>query len=94
MMQNTQNNTYQELQATTSLQYGLYIHQEGTKEPVFLPDPAYLRLPQILQLIPVKKSTWWAGVKSGRFPTGSKIGQNTTVWRVGAIRKLLNEISN
>lgn len=43
-----------------------------------LPQTGYLRLPQIIgnakaepptpALIPVSKSTWWDGVKSGRFP--------------------------
>lgn len=27
-----------------------------------------LRLKMVLEIIPVSKSTWWAGVKSGRFP--------------------------
>lgn len=41
-----------------------------------LPETGYLRLPQIVgdpkaaipAIIPVSKSTWWAGVKSGRYP--------------------------
>jgi hypothetical protein len=32
-----------------------------------LNDEGLLRLPEILRLIPVGKSTWWAGVKSGRY---------------------------
>ena len=49
----------------------------------------FLRLPTILELIPVGKSTWWAGVKSGRFPKGVKLGQNTTAWRVQDIKLLI-----
>lgn len=30
--------------------------------------------------IPVSKSTWWAGVKSGRFPKPVKLGPGITVW--------------
>jgi predicted DNA-binding transcriptional regulator AlpA len=54
-----------------------------------LPEVGYLRLPQVLQLIPVCKSTWWAGVKSGRFPKSVKLGPRTTVWRVEDIRQFL-----
>lgn len=36
--------------------------------------------------IPVSKSTWWAGVKSGRFPQSVKLGPKTTVWRVEDIQ--------
>jgi prophage regulatory protein len=53
----------------------------------------FLRLPQVLKLIPVSRSTWWAGVASGRFPKSRKIGPRTTVWRVKDIHTLLEELS-
>lgn len=43
--------------------------------------PKYIRLPQVLEIIPVSKSTWWAGVKSGRFPQPIKLGRGITMWR-------------
>lgn len=57
----------------------------------------FLRLDQILgspkyglsPLIPVSKSTWWAGIKTGRFPTPIKLGPRTTAWRVEDIRDLI-----
>ena len=39
--------------------------------------------------IPVSKSTWWAGVRSGRFPKPVKLGRRITVWRVEDIRALI-----
>ncbi|MFL6676113.1 MAG: helix-turn-helix transcriptional regulator [Massilia sp.] len=64
-----------------------------------LPETGFLRLPQIIgnpkavppvpALMPVCKSTWWAGVKSGRFPAAVKLGPRTTVWRVEDIRALI-----
>jgi prophage regulatory protein len=41
--------------------------------------------------IPVSKSTWWAGVKSGRFPKPVKLGPRITAWRVEDIRKLIEQ---
>jgi prophage regulatory protein len=40
----------------------------------------YLRLPQVLERIPVSKSTWWNGVKKGIFPKSVKLSQRVTVW--------------
>ena len=48
-----------------------------------------LRLPQVLQIIPVGKSTWWAGVKAGRYPQSLKLGPRTTVWREEDIKALI-----
>lgn len=67
---------------------------------VQLPQAGFLRLSQIIgnhkanppipPLIPIGKSTWWNGVKSGRFPKPIKLGSRITVWRVEDIRKLLD----
>ena len=64
-----------------------------------LPNTGFLRLRQIIgdpradppipPIIPVRKSTWWKGVKDGRFPKPLKIGPRTTVWRAEDIRKLI-----
>lgn len=64
-----------------------------------LPETGFLRLPQIVgdpqadppipALIPVSKSTWWLGVKTGRFPRPVKLGPKTTAWRVEEIRELI-----
>ena len=63
-----------------------------------LPETGFLRLPQIIgdpkaeppipPIIPVKKSTWWDGVRSGRFPKPVKLGR-CTMWRVEDIRALI-----
>ena len=51
----------------------------------------FLRLPQVLELIPIGKSTWWAGVKSGRFPQAVKLGPRTTAWRASDIQQLIED---
>jgi len=58
-----------------------------------LPQTGFLRLKSIIAPngpIPVSKSTWWAGVKDGRFPPPVKLGERITVWRVEDIRDLLD----
>lgn len=40
-----------------------------------------LRLKQIIPgRVPVSKSSWWKGIKEGRFPKPIKLGPRTTVW--------------
>ena len=67
-----------------------------------LPETGYLRLPQIIgnpkadppipPIIPVSKSTWWAGVKSGRYPQPVRtLGVRITAWRVEDILALIHQ---
>ena len=54
----------------------------------------FLRLPQILEIIPVSKSTWWQGCKDGRFPKPVKLGPKTTAWRAEDIATLIERIGS
>lgn len=70
-----------------------------------LPETGYLRLPQIVgkpatkttaaipALIPVSRSTWWAGVRTGRFPKPVKLGERITAWKVEDIRALIEQVA-
>lgn len=53
-------------------------------------DP--LAEPPIQPIIPVSASTWWAGVKSGRYPAGVKLSARTTAWRVQDIEALVERL--
>ena len=55
------------------------------------PQTGFVRLKDILAPegpIPVSKSTWWKGVKDGRFPKPMKLGPRVTVWKAEEIRSL------
>jgi prophage regulatory protein len=66
-----------------------------------LPITGYLRLWQIVgrpaakksaaipAIFPVCRSTWWAGVKSGKYPQPVKLSERITAWRVEDIRSLI-----
>jgi prophage regulatory protein len=59
-----------------------------------LPETGFVRLANLLAPagpIPVSKSTWWSGVKTGRFPKPIKLGPRITAWRVEDIRALIRE---
>lgn len=53
----------------------------------------FMRLSQVLEVIPVSKSTWWAGVKTGRFPQPYKLDPGITVWRNDDIQAFIAKAS-
>jgi predicted DNA-binding transcriptional regulator AlpA len=67
-----------------------------------LPETGFLRIsqivgnrkakPPILPLIPISRTTWWTGVKEGRYPAPIRLSEGVTVWRAEDIRKLIDEL--
>lgn len=72
-------------------------HDHAVKpDTLTLPQSGFVRLSSIIApsgMIPVSKSTWWAGVKTGRFPKSVKLGPRITAWRVEDIRELIRTLS-
>ncbi len=58
-----------------------------------LPVTGFIRLDQVLSLIPISRGSWFAGVKSGRFPKGYALGPRTTAYKAEEIRALLESFS-
>jgi predicted DNA-binding transcriptional regulator AlpA len=59
-----------------------------------VPETGFLRLPQVLSIIPVGKTSWWKGVKSGRFPKPVKLSERCTAWRAEDIHALIRTLSD
>jgi hypothetical protein len=65
-----------------------------------LPETGFLRLCQIVvdkktntpPIIPVCRSSWLNGVKSGKYPKPIKLGERTTAWKVEDVRKLIDSL--
>ena len=64
-----------------------------------IPKSGFLRLRQIIGnkakgeqgFFPVSSSTWWKGVKEGRYPQPVKsLGERITAWRAEDIRALID----
>jgi len=58
-----------------------------------LEDKALLRLPRVLSLVGVSRSSWWEGVKTGRFPAAIKVSPRVTTWRASEIAELLDRLA-
>ncbi len=67
--------------------------QKIQKEKGSLPQEGFVRLPQVLAVIPVSKTRFWQGIKDGRFPAPVKLGTRTSAWRVEDIRALIAKIN-
>ena len=75
--------------------------QQTTLTVTTLPETGLLRSSQIIgdrakglqPLIPVSRSNWWSGVKSGRYPQPIKLSPRITCWRAQDIRQLIEQLS-
>jgi len=73
---------------------------------VAIPQKGFLRLKQIIgdrtadppipALIPLSKSTWWEGVRTGKFPPPVErpFGLSVTMWRVEDIVALIEQAAH
>ena len=65
-----------------------------------IPETGFLRLSQIIgskkeniaPIIPVGRTTWLMGVKSGDYPQPVKLSPRTVAWRVEDIRQLIKNL--
>ncbi len=64
-----------------------------------LPEEGFLRLKQIIGdrtatppipgVFPVGRSSWWRGVREGRYPQPVRLAARTVAWEASAIRALI-----
>ncbi|MGZ7049248.1 MAG: helix-turn-helix transcriptional regulator [Methanobacterium sp.] len=67
-----------------------------------LPETGFLRLTQIIgnrktnipAVIPISRTSFLNGVKSGIYPQPVKLGERTTAWKVQDIRDLIERLNN
>jgi predicted DNA-binding transcriptional regulator AlpA len=73
------------VQSGGELKIGFYMYD--------IPETGFVRLSQVLTVIPIGKTCWWEGVRSGRFPKPVKLSPRCTAWRAEDIRQLINDLS-
>lgn len=71
----------------------MHVNQQQPQPLDGLPLSGFLRLPQVLELIPVSRASWWAGIAKGSYPRPVKLAANTTAWRISDIRSLIAKIN-
>ena len=58
-----------------------------------LPVTGFLRLNQVLQFLPIGKTKWYAGLKTGEFPQPIALGPRAKGYRAEDIRDLIEKLS-
>jgi len=52
----------------------------------------YYRIDHVLEIIPIGKTRWYAGIKSGEFPAPVKLGNRVSMWRKSEIHALVERL--
>ena len=58
-----------------------------------LPDAALIRQRDLLTVVPFSATSLWRKCGAGEFPKPIKLGEKTTAWRWGDVRKWLEEVT-
>lgn len=67
-------------------------NETSAQVPPTLVNQGFMREPEVLNLFPVGRSTWWEGVRKKRYPQPVKLAPRVTAWRVSDILVLLKSI--
>ena len=51
-----------------------------------------LRINQVLAIVPISRSSWWEGCRTGRYPKPIKLSPRTTVWRAEDIAAIMESL--
>jgi predicted DNA-binding transcriptional regulator AlpA len=62
---------------------------DGVAVTAVLPAEGLIKLRSVLAVYPVGESTWWAGIRAGKYPKPVHIGVKSRAWRVTDIRALI-----
>jgi len=58
-----------------------------------LPETGFLRLADVLKFVPVCKTAWYNGVRSGDFPQPVALGKRARGYRVEDVRALIDRLN-
>lgn len=56
------------------------------------PEKLY-RLKDVLRLIPISKSSWFEGIKKGKYPAGHLLSERTRVWKESELRAIIDGLA-
>lgn len=59
-----------------------------------LPEFGFIRLPQVLRILGVSKTTLYRGMEDGIFPKSRKLTEKTVVWDVDELREFVKKIKD
>jgi len=66
------------------------VQQATTATP---PTRPLLKLPEVLTALPVSRSSWYAGMRSGLYPQPVKLGAKSVAWKRSDIDRLIESLA-
>lgn len=63
-----------------------------SKNDYVLPEEGVVRLPVVLKVLGIGKTTWYNGIRDGKYPKSIKPSAGTVAWRVEDIRALIAKL--
>lgn len=66
---------------------------EAPTLPESLTHDMLLRLPAVLSVVKIPRSSWWRGIKEERFPKPIKLGPRTSAWLASDIKALIDRLA-
>ena len=70
------------------------IDARATTVIINLDMPGFQRLESVLEIFPVSRAAWYAGIAEGRYPAGIQIGKRSVGWSNTSLKKLIENLSN
>jgi predicted DNA-binding transcriptional regulator AlpA len=53
-----------------------------------------LTVKEVMRIVNISRSTWWRGVKEGRYPQPIRLGTRTTRWSEEEIMDFISNLTN
>lgn len=69
------------------------IPRRASNTPPTIPADGFMRLPQVLAIVPISKSHWWAMVRRGVAPSSVKLSPRCTAWRAQDVSRFCEQVS-
>jgi len=57
-----------------------------------IPEVGFLKIGEVLNFVPVSRSTWYQGIMDGIYPAPIKLGKRSSAWRCADIRALIEKL--
>lgn len=67
--------------------------REAARRHIDLDQPGFIKLEDVLTLIPVSRAAWYAGVKDGIYPAPVPLGKRSVAYRNQDIKALITRLS-
>jgi predicted DNA-binding transcriptional regulator AlpA len=71
--------------------HGGFFMSAINQAPAF-PAVGFLRLSEVLKIIPLKKTAWYQGIREGRYPAPVSISPRARAYRAEDIRGLIERL--